>query len=541
MTPERTILDSISSYGRLKSLLHHLREFPLVWFAIGLGFARLGILISNAFSAEHRFIRLRRCAFVASVFVLCAYLTITLDSLRCLMIQQDEANIISISAATLRGLPMYHLPVSPDFSYSLMYGPLTFLIYSVALVAGGVTHFWIMRGAVVIAALLLCWALFFLLRKFVSAITAVTLLAFPLSVLLQHPEISLSMRSDVWIFLFTALAIISSFLEVEFLAVLFAGICGGAIIGLKISAAPAILFPLLLLYRKFGIRALAFSLLTTIATTLAPFAIPDISWHNYIAWIVFTRSEGISVASASSNVLFAIFLISPCLIMELYMRRFGLAFRNRIPEFLIILLCLSLAVLTSKNGSGVHYLWHVVPSIVVYMALVAKEMSAIPNEDRATPIYYIAVACTLFACVNLPRAYGYIKSSIMPPGIAVARQSIDKYLDLYRDRSSVQMGYGSVDGDYRPLIRYLLVYKGQPYRIEGNTGRLETALLPFPVNVLHQMSSCTNDVWLVPHAQMPFELWVFPNSLRTTFLQNYSVDRTDGGYDSWVCNRAATH
>ena len=534
-------MDSISSYGRLKSLLHHLREFPLVWFAIGLGFARLGILISNAFSAEHRFIRLRRCAFVASVFVLCAYLTITLDSLRCLMIQQDEANIISISAATLRGLPMYHLPVSPDFSYSLMYGPLTFLIYSVALVAGGVTHFWIMRGAVVIAALLLCAALFFLLRKFVSAITAVTLLAFPLSVLLQHPEISLSMRSDVWIFLFTALAIISSFLEVEFLAVLFAGICGGAIIGLKISAAPAVLFPLLLLYRKFGIRALAFSLLTTIATTLAPFAIPNISWHNYIAWIVFTRSEGISVASASSNVLFAIFLISPCLIMELYMRRFGLAFRNRIPEFLIILLCLSLAVLTSKNGSGVHYLWHVVPSIVVYMALVAKEMSAIPNEDRATPIYYIAVACTLFACVNLPRAYGYIKSSIMPPGIAVARQSIDKYLDLYRDRSSVQMGYGSVDGDYRPLIRYLLVYKGQPYRIEGNTGRLETALLPFPVNVLHQMSSCTNDVWLVPHAQMPFELWVFPNSLRTTFLQNYSVDRTDGVYDAWVCNRAATH
>jgi hypothetical protein len=227
--------------------------------------------------------------------------------------------------------------------------------------------------------------------------------------------------------------------------------------------------------------------------------------------------------------------------MELYMRRFGLAFRNRSPEFLIILLCLSLAVLTSKNGSGVHYLWHVVPSIVVYMALVAKEMSAIPNEDRATPIYYIAVACTLFACVNLPRAYGYIKSSIMPPGIAVARQSIDKYLDLYRDRSSVQMGYGSVDGDYRPLIRYLLVYKGQPYRIEGNTGRLETALLPFPVNVLHQMSSCTNDVWLVPHAQMPFELWVFPNSLRTTFLQNYSVDRTDGVYDAWVCNRAATH
>jgi hypothetical protein len=298
------MLAPIDSYGKLKLLLHYLREFPLVWFAIGLGIARLGIYTSGAFSVEHRFVWLRRCAFAASLFVLCAYLTIALDSLRCLMIQQDEANIISISAATLRGLPMYHPPLSPNFSYSLMYGPLTFLIYSVALVAGGVNHFWIMRGAVVMAALLLCAALFFLLRKFVSVVTAVTLLAFPLSVLLQHPEISLSVRSDVWIFLFTALAIVSSFLEVEFLAVLLTGIFGGAIIGLKISAAPALLFPLLLLYRKFGFRALAYSLLATIATTLAPFAVPNISLHNYIAWIQFTRSEGISAASALSNVLF---------------------------------------------------------------------------------------------------------------------------------------------------------------------------------------------------------------------------------------------
>ena len=78
-------------------------------------------------------------------------------------------------------------------------------------------------------------------------------------------------------------------------------------------------------------------------------------------------------------------------------------------------------------------------------------------------------------------------------------------------------------------------------RIEGNTGRLETALLPFPDNVLQQMSTCTNDVWLVPHAQTPFELWVLPDSLRRTFLQNYSVDRTDGVYDAWVCNRAKPH
>ena len=203
-------MDSTSSYGKLTFLLRYLRELPLAWFALGLGIARVGIFITKAWSPEHRFTWLRRCAIAAGLFVLCAYLTITLDSLRCFLIQQDEANILSISAATLRGLPMYHPPASPDFSYSLMYGPFTFLIYSVALVAGGANHFWIIRSAVVVPALLLCAALFFLLRKFVSPLTAVTLLAFPLSVLLQHPEISLSLRSDVWIFFFTTLAIVSS-------------------------------------------------------------------------------------------------------------------------------------------------------------------------------------------------------------------------------------------------------------------------------------------------------------------------------------------
>lgn len=483
---------------------------------------------------------MRRCAFAAGVLVLCTYLAITLDSLRCFLIQQGEANIISISAASLRGLPMYHSPFSPNLSYSLMYGPVTFLIYRVALVAGGINHFWIMRASVVMASVGVCAALFLLLRRFVSAVTAVALLTFPLSILLQHPENSLSIRSDIWIVLFTALAILSSFLEVEPLAVLLTGICGGLIIGLKISAATAILFPLLLLYRRFGLRASAYSLLTIIAIAFAPFALSNVSLTSYIAWIVFVRSEGISIASMFSNVLFAIFLLSPCLMMELYMRRFGLAFRDRVPEFLIIVFCVIPAVLTSKYGSGLHYLWHIVPSIVVYIALIARDMATVPDEERGLPIYYVAVACTLFACVYVPRAYGYVRISMMPPGIALARQSIDRYLELYRGHSSVQMGYGSVDGDDLSDLRYVLVYQGQPYTLEGNTARFETMLLPFPDNVLKQMDNCKDDVWLVPHSEKPFDLWVFRDSLRSAFLRNYAVDRTDGVYDAWVCNPART-
>ncbi|HEY5214027.1 MAG TPA: hypothetical protein VIJ38_13505 [Acidobacteriaceae bacterium] len=532
------MLVSIDSYRGVKFVLRYLREVPLAWFILGIGIARVGVFLSTACFGERRFVWLRRCAFAVGLLILCAYLAITLDSLRCFLIQQDEANIISIAAASLRGLPMYHSPSSANLSYSLMYGPFTFLIYRVALVAGGINHFWVMRGAVVIASLAVCATLFLLLRKFVSNFIAVALLTFPLSILLQHPENSMSIRSDIWIVLFSALAMLASFLEAELLAVILTGILGGVIIGLKISAAPAILFPLLVLYRRFGLRATAYCLLTVVAFTLAPFALPNVSLHNYIAWILFTRSEGLSASSAFSNVLFALFLVSPCLMMELYMRRFGLAFRHRVPEILIIVLCLLMAVMTSKHGSGLHYLWHIVPSIVVYMALVARDIAATIDEEREVPIYSIAVACTLFACVYIPRAYGYVKISLMPPGVAVARQSIDRYLDLYRDHSSIQMGYGSVDGDYHTELRYVLVYRDQPYTLEGNTARFETKLLPFPVNVLKQMDSCKDDVWLVPHGEKPFDLWVFRDSLRTTFLRDYAVDRTDGVYDAWVCNPA---
>jgi hypothetical protein len=530
-----------TSNDRVPFLVHYIRETPLAWFFAGCLIARLGIFLSSTTSPRSESAVLRRLAFAASLLILFAYLAIVLFSLGCFTIQQDEANILSISAAGLRGLPIYNAPTSPDSSYSLMYGPGTFLIYSVALIAGGVDHFWIVRGAVVIANFGLCAAFYVLLRRFVPAFTAIALLVFPLSVLLQFPQMSLGVRADIWVILFATLAILCSSLEIELPAVILTGIMGGVMIGLKISAGPAILFPLLLLYRRFGFRAIITTSLVTIATALAPFALTTISLRNYVSWVLFTRSEGIEPTALLRNIAFALFLISPCLLMELFLRRFGMSFRRRLPEFLLIVLSLLLAVTTSKAGSGPWYFWHIVPSIVVYLSLVSRDMSEVPAKDLWIPIYYIAVACTLLACADIPRACQNVKMSLMSHDVALARQSIDRYLAFYRERSSIQMGYGSVDGDYRTSPRYVLVYKGQPYTLEGNTGRFETMLLPFPVNVLNQMEHCKDDVWLVPHSQEPFDLWVFRDDVRRTFVQNYRIDKNDGIYDAWVCNHAPAH
>jgi hypothetical protein len=113
------------------------------------------------------------------------------------------------------------------------------------------------------------------------------------------------------------------------------------------------------------------------------------------------------------------------------------------------------------------------------------------------------------------------------------RRPCDRLATPWLPRNIRQTNWnGSVDGDYRTSPRYALAYKGQPYTLEGNTGRYETMLLPFPVNVLNQMEHCKDDVWLLLHSQQPFDLWVFPDVLRRTFVQNYRFDKNDGICDA---------
>jgi hypothetical protein len=79
---------------------------------------------------------------------------------------------------------------------------------------------------------------------------------------------------------------------------------------------------------------------------------------------------------------------------------------------------------------------------------------------------------------------------------------------------------------------------GQPYTLEGNTGKFETILLPFPVHVQQQMDTCKDDVWLIPHGQEPFGNYIFPGSLHQAFVRDYSIDRSDAVYDAWACRHA---
>jgi hypothetical protein len=518
--------------------IHLLREMPLIWFLAGLLLAGLSLVPLIHRSAQSRFLLLRNLSVLAGSVVLLAYVVLSIYSIHSFMLQNDESNRLSIAAATQHGLPMYYPPASADTSVSLQYGPLTFLLYRAVLMAGGVDHFWILRASVIAANLAWFIALYLLIRRYVPTSVAVAMFAFPASIFMQRPEGSLGIRADIWGTLFAAVALLCAFLDVEVAALVLTGIMAGLFINLKISAGSAILFPLLILYRRFGLRGVLIPLPIATGVALLPFAFADISLRNYLAWIAFTGTEGLSHFLLSMNFIFALFLISPCVLMELFLRRYGMAFRDRLPEFLVIVLCLLMAVSTSKPGSGPWYFWHLVPSIVVYLGLTMRHLKDVPLTERFVPVYCIVMGCTLVACVNAPRAYRSLYSYRMTPTIHQAQQALNGYLDTYRGRSSIQMADGSVVDAESTLLRYILVFKGQPYTIDGDSGRFETMLLPFPVKVLDRMKTCKDDVWLVPHGQEPFTVYLFPKSLHQTFVENYRIDRSDEIYDAWVCHHS---
>lgn len=136
-------------------MLRVLRELPLVWFLIGALFAGLCILVLRRTEPSRRLVYLRRLAMGAGLLTSAIFVVLSLYSIHSYMLDgADEADILSIATASLHGQPMYHAVNSPNFSYSMLYGPLTFLIYRVGLVIGG-GRFWVLRAMLVAANLLL--------------------------------------------------------------------------------------------------------------------------------------------------------------------------------------------------------------------------------------------------------------------------------------------------------------------------------------------------------------------------------------------------
>lgn len=457
-------------------------------------------------------------------------------SIHTYMLDQDEADILSIAVASWHGQPMYHGTHSQHFTYSMIYGPLTFLVYRFGLLIGN-GRFWVLRAMLVAANVLLCFVLFSMFRR--SGLrrgSAFALLSLPISQLLVVIKCQFSLRSDVWIVLAMALAARSVLIESDMLAAVLTGLFAGLAIGFKATVGLAFLLLILMVYRRSGRKFAAVTAAVGTLTALAPFLLPNISLRNYWSWLTVAKHEGVSASMLSTLLAYAVFMVLPIVVLRIcgiapWPGRSGW---RALPEIGLLTFCLlAVTLVAAKPGAGVWHFWQLMPVVAVYVALAVAGSTA-TEAKLACALAVIALGSTAVALRYVPRDIYILKAPSVEERevLRLGHEEIAAYLQRYRGRS-VQMGFG--DQRYEPVetLRYIPVMHGQPYTVDS---RFEIFFQPFPPGVLQKMDACTNDVWLIPHSEQPFVLpYILPPVLHETFIRDYAIEEHGRVLDAWVC------
>ncbi len=524
--------------------LRVLRELPLVWFLIGASLAWLCAVLLRSVEPERRRTLARRIGLGAGLLTLGLYVALNLAAGHCVFFQGDEADILAISAASLHGQPVYHSLHSAEFGYSLRYGPVTFLLYRavLALCGGG---FLALRAVVLAANLLVCLSLYSIFRKALRRDVALALLALPLGAVMEQMRYALGMRADIWILLTVALATRAAMMDVGLWAGVLTGICLGLAVDLKVTVLAAALLVVLLLYRRHGLRSVVTAAVLAAAVGLAPFALPEFSLPNYVAWLhaVPGGLHSISPDLVVPALAYAAFLLLPLLLLQ--WAGIGLLQgsqrRTAVALWASIVGCaLAVAWVADKPGTGVWHFWQLIPVQAGYlaMALGSTEASSLQGKGGSLRREFVVLALALGGmAIGLsfaPRdATTVSEARAQAVELRRGRVELEAYLSEYRGRT-LQVGYGQWHGTAE-WLRYLPVLHGEPYTLDGSP-RLEEFFESFPDGVITRMDHCSDDVWLIPHGERPFTFtYVFPPALHDTFVRRYAIERQGAELDAWTC------
>jgi hypothetical protein len=521
-----------------ESVLRVLRELPLVWFLIGAAFAWMCEVALRKRALERQALMLRWLALGAGLVTLAIYVGLNVAALHSFVLQNDEADILAIAAASLHGQPVYHSLTSPDFGYSLRYGPMTFLVYRPFLVWGG-ERFWVLRGWVFAANLLVCASLYSIFRKTLRRELALALTAPALGGLIVHMRYALGMRADLWIVLTVALAVRVALMESEMWAGVLVGVMLGLAVDLKATVAVSGLLVLVLLYRRHGWKPVAIAAGTATLTGLAPFALPGFSLAGYLAWLNSAPGglRSIDYRLVIPALGYAAFLLAPfallrCLGIDPLPGERG--WRKAVYWVVIVSCVLAVAFIAAKPGTGMWHFWQLIPVLCGYLALALGQAGTVGTRRATIAVLAIALGGMAVGLSFLRRDIALVRRADGDEReLKAGRTELDKYLDEYPGRT-VQVGYGGW-GPAAEWLRYIPVLRGQPYTLDGSL-RLEEFFEKFPSGVIEKMNHCTNDVWLIPHGGAPFVFgYVFPAELNEAFVKNYAMERQGEKLDAWTC------
>ncbi len=430
-----------------------------------------------------------------------------------------EANVASVSAILLRGLPLYPDPASA-VRYTTIYGPMTFLPYSLALRLFG-AHVLSVKLVVLLANLCLLWMLWRCYRKLLDRPAALFVVALVMMFLLDRYGYVFQVRGDILLILSVTLGLYAVLCTSPWISALLLALAFSFSLDIKITAPLYFLPHYVLFIRRHGLRSAVWASVGAAALAVVPFLFPQISVSQYSRWLHMASRLPHTSREALEELDVLLVVCAPiCLLLWQLLQASRTALSAYLKKNWIFLASLIGAIavtaaMASVIGGGSH---HFLPFFPLLGYLCADLYREIAHTEIAKPrvrrVSFIPLLWFWLALVIVVRFHSEISPLVWTllgsrsHAIAVAGD-LQTVMKNHPDET-IEMGYGNTVGWWNPAYRLtffrpVLVFAGNPLTIEANAmGLMQIYGLDIPPSTLAYMQACKTQIWLIPKGQIPF-------------------------------------
>jgi len=484
-----------------------------------------------------------------------------LCGLVCCSIVAAPIDHVEVAVSSTAYLWLHHNPIYTAIGdyrrYSLLYGPICYLPYSLALFLFG-DSLSALKAAVVFANASLFAVLWVIFRRLLPVVLIVIPFGFIAAGMMSDQTTPFLIRGDVGVALGVALSLLFATRPKAVWNGLGFAVASACVIDIKITAIFYLLIPGYFIVQRYR-RHTLFLFLSFVAAAVAPFSLPGVSLTNYVRWLLVAAHHPFDPHLLTGNlVVVGVLMIAPGLMLvnlgqNDFAKLLSLARGNRSLALLIPLGLIGSVLTGSKAGAGFPHLnpWYIYSAYAsAYLwRLFPRSASLLP---KALAIYAILLI------VPASSETAELLRVVQARWAWTARVNLD--IDrIMRDHpgKAIAMSYEEPKDPYTVTdlsnrFSTRLVFSGEPLIVdEAALADMSLAGLQIPASTVSSLSTCDIQIWLAAKGSEPFDItnvyarldpsWVhdphlFSENFRMVFFSHYTKVSSSNYYDLWECS-----
>lgn len=471
-----------------------------------------------------------------------------------------ESTVASISYFGAHGQPLYVGLLDPD-RYSLLYGPLCYIPYSIAIKVLG-ANLGSLKSALFLLTASTFITLCFLFRTLLTKTETLVALAIVAGAFMMKSDSMFMVRGDITLALSITVALLATSLRRTWVAVFLFSVGAACAVDIKVTAVFYLLVPAYLIWRKSRLPALFACIALSALLALIPFVIPNISLRSYMTWLYEASRHPLGLGSFVMNLYTAALVLTLPLLM---LWRFHLSdparSRRYIQDHRGLLICFVISVCGtlwsgSKLGAGRY---HFNPTFIVstfLSALLWKQPTEVPARVSGILTQWFAVVALFFI---LPASSEILGMRNLCYERRPFAENVNADLEsILRDhpKQTIEMGYNENLRNGEPVsgltsFRTKLVFAGNPLTIDPSAlFDMQLSGIQIPQTTVAIIRSCKVKIWLFPRDGTPFttlnpyalvapsrfpDRHLFPMDFQNAFRAHYHKTGQSRFYDLWTC------